>query len=430
MIDFYKGELPSKPISPWSQSLIEYSQISRFLPILSGKGFLFLPIFTGRRNACRLCTALRPVSRQMPGRLSHSNFSITMQRIFITHIAPRDKALKFNLSVAACNFSHNLIAGGMFDKVYSILPPFVAGRVEAFPGLVYSSLRNNRLLGRLAPVVENLKVFRHIPRGASVWYYNCTFLNAPLIVLLRLFKPSVKQQMIILDYTPSRNPVDRFFLWLTNHMHGTIRLADSPLFTVKNSVCLPGVVPPDSPQYPEVTEMKTEFLISGALGDNIAMLPMLLEAFSQLPTLTLHITGKTPDPAKVEQYAKRCRNIVYHGMVEYDEYLRILHRTPFLLSTRNPEAPENQCNFPSKIIEALLHNRIIVSTIHYPQLEGIRYFEVGADLASFLKDIRKVAALSAPELLPYANQGEAVRRRFGVDVWKKAMEKIENNPNN
>lgn len=347
-------------------------------------------------------------------------------RIFLIHTLPRDLALRYHLSVAASNFCQHLISGHAFDQVYSVMPTFVMQRLQPFSGLMYWPMRRSRWLRKLAPVVENVMLFRRIPSNASMWYYNCTILNATLIILLKWFKPSVKQQMIILDYTPSRKPAARFFLWLTNRMNGTIRLADSPLFTVKNSMCLPGVVPPDGSQYPIVKSPAMEFLISGALGDNIAMLPLLLEAFSQLPELTLHITGVAPDPELVARYTRQCPNIIYHGMVAYEDYLRILHSTPFLLSTRNPAAPENQCNFPSKIIEALLHNRMIISTIHYPQLEGIRYFEVGASLPAFLNDVRRIAALPAAELLTYANQGEAVRRRFGVEVWKQAMERIEN----
>ena len=34
-------------------------------------------------------------------------------RIFITHILPKDQILKYKLSIAACNFSYNLIEGGV-----------------------------------------------------------------------------------------------------------------------------------------------------------------------------------------------------------------------------------------------------------------------------------------------------------------------------
>lgn len=348
-----------------------------------------------------------------------------MQRIFLTHSVPRDKVLQHGISVAACNFSNNLIDGGIFDKVYSILPTFVNEAVEPFCGLVYSSLRRNRILRRLAPLAENVRVFAKIPSKASIWYYNSTILNALLIVLLKLFKPGVKQYMIILDYTPSAKPVAKFFLWLTNKMDGTIRLADSPLFTCKNSVCMPGVVPVNSREWPKIISVKKSFLISGALGYNISMLPMLLEAFSKLPEMELHITGKATDLKLISNYTLRCSNIIYHGMVEYTEYLQILHDVSFLLSTRDPNAPENQCNFPSKIIEALLHNRIVVSTLHYPQLDGINYLEVPAQIDGFVSALQDIVEMPQDMLFLYANQSEKVMHRFNTEAWKSNIKKIE-----
>lgn len=351
-----------------------------------------------------------------------------MERIFITHIVPQDKILKYNLSIAACNFSLNLINGNVFDKVYSILPTFVRGEVEPFEGLVYSSLRNRgKVLSKFAPFLENLKLFRIIPSNSSIWYYNCTVLNALLIIMLKVFRPSVKQNMIILDYTPSTRLIDRFLLQLTNRMNSVIKLADSPLFTCKNADCLPGVVPVDSPSYPKITQIKKEFLISGVLSENISMLSMLLRAFSKMSEMTLHITGKALDLKLIKKYTDKYNNIIYHGMVPYDDYLRILHDTPFLLSTRNPDSPENQCNFPSKIIEALLHNRIIISTLHYNQLEGINYWKVSSNENDFINDIRKIIEQPANILLKYANQSDLVKQKYNVDIWEKMMVKLENN---
>lgn len=89
-----------------------------------------------------------------------------MQRIFVTHILPSDKILKYNLSVAACNFSFNLIEGNIFDKVFSILPTFVSGKIEPFEGLIYSSWREKSFLcnsGKLL-LVPYTKDFRRITR--------------------------------------------------------------------------------------------------------------------------------------------------------------------------------------------------------------------------------------------------------------------------
>ena len=349
-----------------------------------------------------------------------------MQRIFVTHIVPRKKIFQYNISIASCNFSYNLIEGGVFDKIYSILPSFVRGYVEPFEGLVYSSFRKS-IFYRVAPIVENFKLIGRIPCNASVWYYNCTILNVMLILLLKIIKPNVKQQIIILDYTPSNKLFDNFLLWVSNHVNGTICLANSPLFTCPNSVCLPGVVPLNAPHYPMIKEIKSEFLISGALDNNIAMLPMLLEVFAELPQFSLHITGNAPNKELVERYTTKYKNIIYHGMVNFEEYQKILHDTPFLLSTRNPAAPENQCNFPSKIIEGLLHNRIILSTLHYTQLNGIRYFKVESTKKLFKKSLCEIVQLPNEQLRLYANQSDEVKKKFSTDVWKEYMIKVEYN---
>lgn len=348
-------------------------------------------------------------------------------RTFVTHILPKDKTLEYKLSVAACNFSYNLIEGGVFDRVYSTLPTYVSGQLDnvEMDGLVYSSWRTRPFLRRLAPIRECLTLYKKIPSKSKVWLYNVSVLNAFLIILLKLFKRSVGVYVILLDYTPTTNIVERFFLWLANHADGDIRLANSPLFTNKNSACLPGVTPTTNPNVPRQQEINREFLLSGVLNERIAMLSMVLHVFSQLPQLTLHVTGEIHQKEVIERY-KNFPNIFFHGQLPYEEYLQIFHRVSFQLSTRNPKCPENECNFPSKIMEALLHNRIVVSTIHYEQLNGIRYFEVDADEKNFMNNILLISEMTEEELMPYANQGHLVSERFNAGVWKDNMYNIEN----
>lgn len=347
-------------------------------------------------------------------------------RVFVTHILPRDKALKYNLSIAACNFSFNLIEAGAFDKIYSIMPSFVRGSLDdvSMEGLIYSSLRKG-WLHRVAFIIENLMLFRKIPYGASVWFYNVSILVIPLIVLLKLLKPSVQLYVIILDFTPKNNLISLLALRLINRMDGMIRLVKSPLFTCKNSICLPGVVPVSQQIYPCITHINKDFLVSGVLSEHISMLSMLLKAFSQMPDLTLHITGLAPNMDLLNEYTSKYKNIVYHGMVSYEEYLSILHNVSFLLSMRNPDFPENQCNFPSKIIEALLHNRIIISSLHYEQLGDIHYFEVSNDEQHFISDINRIINMPQDELLFYSNQSELVKLMFNTEVWINSISKLE-----
>lgn len=349
-------------------------------------------------------------------------------RIFIAHIVPRKDVLKHHLSVAGCNFSWNLIEGGVFDKIYSILPPYVSGHVDTFEGLVYSKWRKKRgVFSRLAAVWEQLMVYIQIPIGSSVWFYNMTSINCILFVMLRWFKKDVKTNVIILDYTPYKRKYSfaYWMLFLYNHAHGTICLANSELFSVKNTALLPGVVPVNNLEILKQNEINNEFLISGVLREEISMISMLLSAFSKMPNCILHICGFADDDTKIKEFASCYSNIVYHGKVSYKDYMELLNKSSFLLSTRDVEAPENQCNFPSKIMEGLLYNRIIISTIHYPQLEDIKYFEVSANAEHFAADIINILGMSQEKLLSYANQSEVVKRKFNPAAWSNSMATIE-----
>lgn len=350
-----------------------------------------------------------------------------MKRVFITHILPREFELKYRLSVAAGNFSWNLINGGVFDLFYSIMPTYVHSCMDdvSMPELVYSPLRvKGGVWSMIAILHENIKIFNKLPKDCSVWMYNMTSLTLPLFLLLKWFRPHTKRNVIILDYTPKNDWLSRLCRWAFNHADGTIVLSPSPIFTVSNSACLPGVTPKNAVDAPVQTAINKEFLLSGVLNERISMVSMVLEAFSRMPELTLHITGFLDDDSIVEKY-RSCPNIHYHGKLDYVDYLKVFHRASFQLSTRDPNSAENQCNFPSKVMEALLHNRIVLTTIHYPQLYGVNYIKIPSDVDGMVKSLLGIVEMPKEKLLKYANQSDIVRQNFSAEVWKNTMNKIE-----
>lgn len=356
-------------------------------------------------------------------------------RIFLTTLLPEHLIGKHNLSFAACNFSRNLMSGGGFDKTYSILPLFVQGEVEpeAYQDQGYDLIyaKNLRKLGRkltlLACMVEQWRQFCKIPHGAKVWTYNLTTLSVLTVLLLKLFKPSVQVNVIVLDFTPVQKGLglNSLFLKFINAAHGNICLAHSDLFTCKNRVILPGVVPAQCGEEPRITAPNRKFLLSGALNEVIAQVSMVLKVFAQLPNCELHITGTPEDEALIRKYAEQYPHIIYHGKLSFQAYLDLMHSCTYQLSTRDSRYPENQCNFPSKVIEALLHNRIVVSTINYPQLEGIQYLQVDSDETGFFQNIQRIVEMSDQDLMPYANQGKHVAELFSTEVWNQCMSQIE-----
>lgn len=359
-----------------------------------------------------------------------------MKRIFVTHIISEGLIKKYNLATAACNFSFNLISGGVFDEVYSILPTNVGAKIdeEAFNDrryrLVYkTSIRiKGRLCRFVASCLEQCSIYRRIPRESSIWLYNVTDLNIILIWLLKLLKPSVKINVIELDFTPSTKSfsMQNIFLREINNADGNIRLANSKRFTCKNSVILPGVVPLGAGYEPRIDSLNKRFLLSGVLTEGIAQTSMVLEAFSRMPDCELHITGFHYDDSLISSYIAKYPNIKFYGHTSFAEYLDIMHSCTYQLSTRDATFPENQCNFPSKIIESLLHNRIIISTIKYSQLDNILYFNVHSEVDSFINDIRNIIQMQPQTLFNYANQGAKVSELFSVNVWKEKMQFVEN----
>lgn len=324
----------------------------------------------------------------------------------------------------------------MFDKTFSILPPFVRGTLasDVIPQdaeLVYSSYRKNTsVFGKIISLVaENFQIYRKIHRNSSIWYYNLCMLNVVLYLAIKWFKPSVKQNVIVLDFTPSTRRWTLLSLYkrLFNKANSTITLASYSGFTNKRTACIPGVIPQNVKDNPEITHTSNDFLISGALSENISLLKtLLIPAFAKMPTLRLHITGCVDNENELLQLINPYPNIVYHGQMPFSAYIQLLHSVPFVLSTRNPSAVENRCNFPSKILEALAHNRAIISTIDYPQLGAVKYFKVSSEIDKFISDILSIAEMDICDVIPYINQANVVSEMFSPQVWEQTMRRLEN----
>jgi len=351
-------------------------------------------------------------------------------RYFITNVLPHHLSGKYKISYAAGNFSWSLINSPAFDEVFSIAPLNVSGVIDDvdMPELVYSDWRKKgRIFQKLAPIKENFLIFRKIRHNSNVWFYNISILNIVLFFLCKWFKPSVRCNVIILDiYIPKRKlSFDALFLWAINHSNATIKLSDSPLFTCKKTECLPGVVPLNAPSFPTVENVNAEFLLSGLLREDISQISLVIKVFSKIKNTTLYITGFSEKDEALKQECSKYPNIHYYGELPFDEYINLLHKVSFLLSTRNPNEEGNQCNFPSKVIEGILHNRIIISTIKYKQLAGLKYLFVSSDEDELRNQIEDIIRMNSGELLQYANQSSYAKSMFNPNRWSEIMDSLE-----
>ena len=111
---------------------------------------------------------------------------------------------KYKLSFAAANFSRNLIQGEDFDKVYSLMPLIVSGELPEIKDdgydIVYSNWRKKRsILAKFAIFYEQWTLFKKVKKDDVLWLYNLNIINALLFILIKVFKPSVKLNIIVLD---------------------------------------------------------------------------------------------------------------------------------------------------------------------------------------------------------------------------------------
>lgn len=351
-------------------------------------------------------------------------------RYFITNVLPHHLSGKYNISYAASNFSWALINSTVFNKVFSIAPMNVSGDLEdvQMKELIYSSWRKKGfLLRKLAPIKENILIFKRIECGSNIWFYNISILNIALFLLCKLFKPSVRCNVIILDiYIPKRKlSLDYLCLWAINHADATVKLADSPRFTCVNTACLPGVVPFNAPSFPTINKVKAKFLLSGLLREDISQISLVIKVFSKVKGAQLYITGFSEKDEELRNKCSQYTNIHYLGELPFNEYIKLLHETSFLLSTRNPLEEGNQCNFPSKVIEGILHNRIIVSTIEYKQLTGLKYFCVSSNENIMRKQIEDMLNMEQNIIIQYANQSDYAKKMFNPNKWNEIMTSLE-----
>jgi glycosyltransferase involved in cell wall biosynthesis len=106
----------------------------------------------------------------------------------------------------------------------------------------------------------------------------------------------------------------------------------------------------------------------------------------------------------------------------YIEYCEILNQTDFILSFRDPDATVNFYNFPSKILEALSLNIPVISTVKYPELEGVNYLYVEYDVNSIVRLIKEIVK-GEVEILN--NSIEMIENAFSEKVWITKFNKLE-----
>lgn len=168
------------------------------------------------------------------------------------------------------------------------------------------------------------------------------------------------------------------------------------------------------------------FMYSGLLN-HVTGVNLLLDALKRVERqdIRLWISGKGELEEEVKAAAEKDNRICYLGHLPYKEYIQKLQEADVLVNPRDMSLPENQNNFPSKIMDYLAAGKVIVST-RFAGWE--RFRENIVFCGDSMEEIRKgmeeaVKRLSDDRTIFYANREKAKKFEWGMQL-KRIFEEM------
>lgn len=356
------------------------------------------------------------------------------KQIFITQVVPKSEVSRLNLSQAANNFCFR-IAETCDCRHISIVPISVKEMLNSSveDGCRYFQVRKFTHKGAakwINAIIENIIVFNYIRKcsESSVWLYNIIVPNVLLFYLLKYF---TKKHLFVLlaDYNPKRYPwiVRKLIISSLRQCDGMISLSGRCKIKGQQILNIPGIFPQkEMHRFSGRFHGNHKFLLSGTINKNTG-LNLALDAFKNVKAAELYISGSagSNELALIKQYEMQCHNIHYLGLLPtYSDYLDLLDEVDFVLSLRNPNEEVNLYNFPSKIIEALAHNRPIISTIEYVELTGLNYFTCDYSVSALSELIQNLLNMDENKMKMYLDNYKQLSKRFSESAWKEGFKRM------
>jgi glycosyltransferase involved in cell wall biosynthesis len=164
-------------------------------------------------------------------------------------------------------------------------------------------------------------------------------------------------------------------------------------------------------------------MYSGLLS-KVTGVDLLLEAITKTnyKNVRFVITGKGELEELIQIAAQKDDRIDFKGHLSYEKYMEELQNSDILINPRNMDFPENQNNFPSKIIDYLAAGKVILST----RFAGWKKYR---DNIFFCDSTSEILAMNIEYLVTINNQicsktYEANRKTAAGFEWKTQIRKL------
>lgn len=347
-------------------------------------------------------------------------------RAFVCNILPQKIIVEVGAPQASNNFCTCLIDGECFDKVCSIVPmSYFHDEIDNTTMISYyhGNKKRSRFMKIVSLFVSNFRCAWNLRKSKFVWFYNICETHFLLYLLMRyvLFK---KVYVILLDHTPNENilSIRHYVPYLYKQCHGVISLSMRTNISNANMRFKAGVISSDKiKQSIKETRDRLTYLFSGSISSH-AGFPLAFEVFSKMPNVELYISGHGDiGNYDFDAYA----NIHYLGYLDYEDYIKLYDKVDVCLSLRDPSFPENNNNFPSKILEYFMYNKIVISTIEYPELIGFNYIKTDFSKHGLCHVINQLELKPKDDLVIFKDNQKALYNNFSVESWKLAFEEVE-----
>lgn len=349
--------------------------------------------------------------------------TLTNKRCFICSIVPNNLVKILRASQASNNFCNSLINNIEFNKILSIWPPTykIDENINLNENIYYIINKGKNPISNIFYYfICNLQIAYKARLFEKIWYYNLCKTNLLSYIILKFFLYK-KIYIILADHTPGKKFSLQYFIeWMIKNSTGIINLSARSMIKNKHQKTIAGIMPICKISNLITSTIKYKFLFSGTLS-KVTGFEMALAVFKDLPNLELYITGLGTIPKEYEQYS----NIHFLGMLDYNEYINILNSIDFCLNFRNPYLLENNNNFPSKVLEYFSNNKIVISTIDYPELKDFKYFKCTYNKNDILQTIHNIINMPKNDLQNYKDNRQALINNFSEKKWEENITYIE-----
>lgn len=354
-------------------------------------------------------------------------------RLLVTSLVPEHWVVRLPVSQAGNKFCMNLHKEGVFSECIASLPLNVPDCLpdefsdDSIHPVQCRFFPHHGILRYLNAFLENFNVVSKARKYNIIWFYNVTRYNFVSYCLLKYFFGK-RINILLADFAPAKRmfSIETLLNYLIKYSDSILSLSSRTAFRSHQQFrSIAGFIPMGNVRGFNQSVSEHVFLFSGML-DEPRGLSLVLETFSRIPEAKLIISGRG-DTDLVVSYTAKFPNINFVGFLEYADYLDMMDRVTVCLSLRDPSCDENEHNFPSKILEYLTHGKKIVSTMEYPELQGIQYANIPFNVKALTDEVKRILNLSSEEFFMETDNFNSLEDRFSRKHWNDTLSILEIN---